>query len=136
MSRALNLLESNELMRHLILFKLYIDSKGSAMKRVNDIKKPIMELYGSDFDVEIFRDSARYLYVNKKFIDRNANELTYDGLDYFENWLKSFENVTEDDTEQLKRELPKPIFDFFNFTKKSTTVLSFLNQILKLSDKF
>ncbi|REG89150.1 hypothetical protein [Winogradskyella sediminis] len=136
MSKALNILEANELMRHLILFKLYIESEGRAMKRVDDIKKPIMELYGSDFNNELFRDSIRYLFINKKFVDRYANELTYEGVDYFESWLKSFENVTKEETDELKRELPQPIFDFFNFTKNSTTLLSFLNQILKLSDKF
>ncbi|MEP5256191.1 MAG: hypothetical protein ABJQ39_14105 [Winogradskyella arenosi] len=136
MSIALNILEANELMRHLILFKLYVDSEGKAMKHVNNIKKPIMELYGSDFNNELFRDSIRYLHVNKEFLDRNATVLTYKGIDYFESWLKSFEKLTNDDTEELRRELSTPIFDFFNFTKNSTTVLSFLNQIFKLSDKF
>ncbi|MEY8869478.1 hypothetical protein AB9K24_08215 [Meridianimaribacter flavus] len=135
MKKALTLLEANELMRHIILFKLYVESEGSAMQHCN-IQKSIEELYASDFNKELFFVNKRYLNVNKNYIDRNASFLTYEGLDYFEQWLKSFEKLSSEEVLLLEKELPKPIFDFFKFSKETTTVLSFVNQILKLADRF
>ena len=60
--------------------------------------------------------------------------LTLNGIDYFEDWIQSFESLTEQETEN--QELPQPIFDFFKFSSKTTTVLSFFTQILKLAERF
>jgi len=62
--------------------------------------------------------------------------LTFEGNEYFEKWIKSFEKLTDEENENLNKELPKKIFDFFKFSKESTTVLSFVNLILKLSERF
>ncbi|MDO6596535.1 hypothetical protein Q4512_06390 [Oceanihabitans sp. 2_MG-2023] len=92
-------------------------------------------LYGNDFNNHLYNQNVRYLAVNKGYVDNNGTSLTYQGIDYLEDWLKSFENLTEDETENLNKKLPKPIFDFFKFTKETTTVLSFVNQILKLAER-
>lgn len=136
MNEALKILESNVLMRHIILFKLYIESQGEAMKQFFNLKKSLEELYGNDFNNHLYNQNVRYLSVNKGYVDNNGTSLTYQGIDYLEDWLKSFENLTEDETKNLNKELPKPIFDFFKFTKETTTVLSFVNQILKLAERF
>ncbi|MBU2938257.1 hypothetical protein KO494_01770 [Lacinutrix sp. C3R15] len=136
MNEALKILESNELIRHIVLFKLYIESQGEAMKQIYGLKKSIKELYGNDFNDHIYNQNVRYLSVNKGYIGNNASHLTYKGLEYLEGWLKSFEKLTEDETEKLNKELPQQIFDFFKFTKETTTVLSFVNQMLKLAERF
>ncbi|WP_338731986.1 hypothetical protein [Mangrovimonas cancribranchiae] len=136
MKDALKILEANQLMRHLILFKLYIESDGAAMKYFYQLEKSIEDLYGDDFSRESFLNNKRYLDVNNGFIDRNATFLTYEGLDYLEKWLKSFGELNNEDKDLLNKKLPKPIFDFFKFSKETTTVLSFVNQVLKLSDRF
>ncbi len=135
MEEAKRLLEENELMRYLILFKLYIESSGIAMKQIYNVKNSIMDLYKEDFDRDLYLESVRYLHVNKGYIDRNANSLTYKGLDHTEEWIKTLDKLPDEDIEELKQELPEPFFDFFRFTKNTTTILSFINQLLKLSDK-
>lgn len=135
MEEAKRLLEKNELMRHLILFKPYIESSGVAMKQIYNVKNDIMDLYKEDFDRDLYLESVRYLHVNKGYIDRSANSLTYKGLDYTEEWIKTLDKLPDKDIEELKQELPEPFFDFFKFTKNTTTVMNFFNQILKLAEK-
>ncbi|MBP0902762.1 hypothetical protein ACFSKN_07060 [Mariniflexile gromovii] len=135
MNDALKILESNELMRHIILFKLYVESKGEALKQIFDIKTDIINLYEDNFNNELYLINIKYLHVNKNYINRNATYLTFEGINYFENWIKSFEKLSEEEKLILDKKLPEKIFDFFKFSKEMTNTLSFLNQILKLAER-
>ena len=115
MNEALRILESNELMRHIILFKIYIESNGTPLKNI-EYRRSIEDLYGESFDRALLINSKNYLTI-KGLISR-TNHLTYEGLDYFENWIKSFENLTEQETEILNKELPEPIFDFLSLPNR------------------
>lgn len=134
MNKALIILESNQLMRHLILFKLYIEGKGGSIQNVY-VKESIKDIYGDDFDKNSYSRACKYL-LNNGYTNRSATYLTHNGIIYFENWIKSFERLTDEENKVLNKSLSEPIFDFFKFTKGTTTVLSFVNQILKLSEKF
>ncbi|WP_456441485.1 hypothetical protein [Psychroserpens sp.] len=58
MSEALRILEANNLMRHILLFKLFVESDGEAMKKCYKVKESIIELYGKEFSIE-FLDQIR-----------------------------------------------------------------------------
>ena len=136
MNLALKILNEKEFISHIILFKLYIDSKGRINKTYfGDIRKEIESLYDkNEFDIDIYNSSVSFLAMNK-YTDRYSNCLKLRGVDYFENWLRNFENLSEDDKILLKKKLPKKIFDFFDFATKTTTVASFIELILKVSGK-
>jgi len=134
MNEALRILNKKDFYKYIILFKLYIDSKGNAREMYQgNLKNEIRELHGDDFDIEIFNSAKNYLATNE-YTNRFCDYLKLSGIDYFESWIRSFEKLSEEDTALLKKELPKPIFDFFKFTSGTTTVLSFINQILKIKN--
>tara|TARA_R110000868_G_scaffold18457_2_gene81050 strand:- start:1689 stop:1940 length:252 start_codon:yes stop_codon:yes gene_type:complete len=82
MNEALLILESNQLMRHLILFKLYIEGKGESIQNVY-IKESIQNLYGKEFDNHLYSRNCKYL-LNKDYTNRHATHLTHKGIIYFE----------------------------------------------------
>ena len=137
MKEALKILESNNLYRHLILFKLYVESNGNTNYQLkfslltNDIK----QLFGEDFNPDFYGFSRSYL-VSKGYTNQSTTTITHKGIDYFENWIQSFKNLTDEELESIEKSLPEPIFNFFKFTKGTTTVLGFINQILKIAERF
>jgi hypothetical protein len=74
MNKALIILESNELLRHIILFKLYVEGNGGARNNVY-IEESIKDLYGEKFNIETYRICCNYL-ANKGYTSRYANFLT------------------------------------------------------------
>jgi hypothetical protein len=136
MDNALKILEKNQLYRHIILFKLYVDSNGIALKNVTNIQEPIMELFGKKFENEAYYSNRKYLSKKGYIPPNNASHLTFEGIDYIEGFIKSFEQISDTEIKSLNKELPKPIFDFFKITSKSSDMISFINNIIDLSEKF
>ena len=50
MNDALKVLETNNLYRHLILFKLYVESEGNINYVSKLLRRNITELFGTDFN--------------------------------------------------------------------------------------
>lgn len=135
MKTALAILETNNFYRHLILFKLYIENKGRLNETYRNLENDISELLKEEFNESDFDNAVNYL-DNSNYTKYYAKSLTIHGVNYIENFIEDFSKLEIEEQELLEKELPKAYFDFFQFTSNANSVLSFVNNFIKLSDNF
>jgi hypothetical protein len=135
MKTALDILETNNFYRHLILFKLYIEHNGAINNHYGNLRKDIKELLKDEFSMINYNTAVNYL-DNANYTKGRGGSMTIYGVNYFENFIKDFSELQIEDQDILEKELPKEYFDFFKFTNKANTVLSFINNIIKVNNNF
>lgn len=135
MKTALDILETNNFYRHLILFKLYIEHKGKLNEVYRNLEVDISELLKEEFNESDFNVAVNYL-DNSNYTKYYASSMTISGVNYIESFIKEFSILEIEEQELLEKKLPKEYFDFFKFSSKVNTVLSFVNNIIKLNNNF
>jgi len=135
MKTALDILETNNYYRHLILFKLYIELNGVTNEYYDNLQKDIKNLLKDEFSLKNYNAAINYL-DNSNYIKNGGGSLTINGVNYFERFINDFSKLEIEDQNVLEKELPKEYFDFFKFTTKANTVLSFINNIIKVNNNF
>ncbi|MBQ4818604.1 hypothetical protein [Aquimarina sp. MMG016] len=130
MNAILEIIETRNLYSHLILFKLYLDSKG----RINDIyngnlDSEISELLGDEFSKEYLYNAKQWLNSKgyTKYIGSRA--LSEYGRDYLESWILNFEKLESKDKEILKEKLPEKVFKYFGIAADAYTVGTFIQTL-------
>jgi len=130
MSKVFDELEQNELMRHIILTKLYINSKGAIHVNYDgNLSKEIEFIYGDKFDQEVYRNAFSFC-KRHKYISNN-NMLKPDGVDYFENWLKYFDSIPEEKRKSYLERLSEKSKGVVELIKGTNSAISILEFFLK-----
>lgn len=136
MNEILKIIETRDLYIHLILFKIYLSTKGRTDiffqgNMIDDFK----ELLGEDFNREDFQLAEHYL--RSEGLTQNwSKRLTRNGRDYFEDWIRNFENLSEEDQVRLQSELSPKMITFFGLAEKANTVLDIVSKLVSLNEKF
>ena len=134
MNQILKLIETRNLYVHLILFKIYLDTQGRTDTPFSgDMRNEIKELLGDEYTHDKFRIAEQYL-ESEGITQHMGSCFTNHGRSYFESWIENFMELNDADIDKLDEELPTKVFDFFNFTDKAKTVLSFINQLIQLRE--
>ncbi len=133
MNEILKILENRNLYTHLILFKIYLSTRGRTDTFFQgDMRKDFKELFGEEFSREDYQLAEHYL-ESEGLTQNFSKRLTNYGRDYFERWVTDFVNLNSEETQILETELPPKVFDFFGFTDKATKILDF---VVKLKEVF
>ncbi|WKB82802.1 hypothetical protein QYR09_07135 [Cellulophaga lytica] len=133
MNEILKIIETRNLYAHLILFKIYLASKGRTDRGYSgNLRKDIQELFGENFKQEDFLIAEQYLNSKGYLFQENYMFSDY-GRDYFEDWIKNFLEIENKDIEVLESKLPGKIFNFFGIVEKGRSVLGFLNNLKELT---
>ena len=86
MKTALDILETNNYYRHLILFKLYIEHNGVTNNHYGNLRKDIKELLGDEFSMINYNAAINYL-DNANYTKSRGGSMTIYGVNYFENFI-------------------------------------------------
>lgn len=136
MNEILKIIEERELYVHLILAKLYLKTYGRTDLHYNgDIFSEMKSLFDEEFNEDVYKAASDFLisenYVKNIRLDGIVSLTTY-GRSYFEDFVKKYQTLTEDDNELLIKKLPKKVVEFFGFAANIITVKDFLSRIINL----
>lgn len=132
MKEFLRIKEKREMYQYLILFKLYIETKGDTSKSYQFLRKDIKELLGSDYDEEYMEIAEEYLKSEeyaKGYI--SINTITIYGRNYIEDWVESFAESSVQDKELISKEVPDKIKSYFGIASNVASVGNFIVKLLE-----
>ncbi len=131
MEDILKLINKREYYVFLILAKIYIETKGQTQELIyeSEIKKPMQELLGEDYDNEYFKIGIRYCSEEGYTKGRSHYSLTVYGRRYFEELLFSIQNAPDEEKEILKEKLPDKLSKYLEITDKLITIGNFLARL-------
>jgi hypothetical protein len=129
MNEILKIIEERDLYAHLILTKIYLETKG----QTNDVFRGdynygLESLFEDEFNEEMVLIARNYLYSEGYVEYPSAVNLTIFGRRYFENLIKSYQNINEEEVELLKTKLPDKVVTFLGLTSNVVTILDFINK--------
>ncbi|SEC74404.1 hypothetical protein SAMN05192540_3970 [Maribacter dokdonensis] len=135
MNSILKLLEERSLYVHIILFKIYISHNGKIkMPPIGNLRQEVKALFGTSFSKDIYSASKEYL-ITSGYVEDMFMGLSLMGRNYFENWIRNFESLSEEEREKLNTKLAPKMVDFFGLAGKANTVLDIVSNLLALNDK-
>lgn len=124
MNQVLKLIQERELYVHLILFKVYLNTKGRTDKVYSgNLTKELTSLFESEFNREYFDTALQYLFTEGYTKYTSAQTLTVEGRRYFEQWIQEFAKLDESEKKLLNEKLPSKIKDFLGITKDAIVVI-------------
>lgn len=133
MNEILKIIEERELYVHLILAKVYLSTKGKTnMSHNGDMYREMKELFGEEFDREMYSTAIQYLRSEDLAKGSDASHLTNYGRSYFEGFVKNYQTLEIEDKELLLKKLPKKVVEFFGFAANIITVKDFLSRLINL----
>lgn len=131
MEDILKLINKREYYVFLILSKIYIETKGQMHELLyeSEIKKPMQELLGEDFDKEYFSIGIHYCFEEGYIKGISHYSLTVNGRRYFEDLLISVQNAPDEEKELLKEKLPDKVIKYLDITDKVINIGAFLARL-------
>lgn len=118
MNSILDIIDKRHLHKYLILFQVYLFTRG----RTNTIyqgnlKQDMKELLKDDFSQESFEDAVQYLISEDLVANNNASRLSVKGRDHFEKWINEFAELDENEKILLNNNLPEDIKKYLGIGK-------------------
>ena len=132
MNQILKLINTRELYTHLIMFKVYLDTKGQTNKSYNgNLQKEVQNLFGDEFDYEDFSTALNYLFTEGYTKYYSAQTLTANGRRYFEDWIYDFIELTEEEKTKINENLPEKIKTYLGIAKDALVVIKNAKDLLE-----
>jgi len=136
MNQILKLIEKREVYNHIILFKIYLETKGNTDSFYGgNLRKDIHTLIGDDFTNEDFHNAEQYLQSSGYLRSSMSSCLTVQGRDYFERWIKDFGALTNEDKELLNKKLSAKAIAFLGITKDVAVTVGSVVKVVELLTK-
>ena len=124
MNQILKLINRRELYVHLIMFKIYLDTRGQTNQTYKgNLKSEIKELFGEEFEYDDYSTALNYIYTEGYSKFPSVVNLTSSGRSYFENWIYDFTELTEKEKTSINEKLPEKIKKYLGLTKDALVVI-------------
>ncbi len=135
MNKILKIIETRDLYIHLILFKIYLETRGKTDTPFGgDMRRDLKELFGKEYSHDKYRVAEQYL-ESEGFTKYNASCYTECGRRYFEDWIRDFENLNQEEHNILQKELSPKMYEFFGLAEKAKTVLDVISKLIEIAHK-
>lgn len=99
-----------------------------------NLRQEVEALFGASFSRDIYSASEEYL-ITSGYVEDMFMGLSLMGREYFENWIRNFESLSEEQREKLNTKLAPKMADFFGLAEKANTILDVISKLVALNDK-
>jgi hypothetical protein len=121
MNEILKIIEERDLYAHLILTKIYLETKGQTNDVFRgDFNYDLESLFEDEFKNEMVIIARQYLYSEGYVEYPSAVNFTPSGRRYFENLIKSYQEITEEEA------------SFLGITANTVTIIDFFQKLINI----
>ena len=124
MNSILEIIDKRNLHMYLIMFKIYLDTRGKTDTGYSgNIEKELEELLEDEYNYDSFCDAKQYLISENLVADKNVSRLSVTGRRDFEDWINEFATLDHQSKINLTNNLPNKVTQYLGITKDAISTL-------------
>ncbi|MEP0264883.1 hypothetical protein [Dokdonia sp.] len=132
MNSILDIIQTRKLYEFLILYIVYINTKGQTNYNYNNAERDIEELLMDEFDNEFYLVAENYLFTEGYVQSYAASSLTPSGRNHFENWIEDFSRISDEEKQTLSNNLSERVKKFLKLSNEGISLIKNAVDLLKL----